>query len=57
MFTETFDGLASVRRLRHHQHARLAIDDHGNPFAKERMIVNTENADGSVRKSPGRTPL
>ena len=48
VFTKTFDRLMSVRRLRHHRHALLAIDDHGNPFAKESMIVNTEHTDGGV---------
>jgi len=48
VFTKTFDRLASVRRLPDHQHARLAIDDHSNPFAKESMIVNTENTDDGV---------
>jgi len=26
--------------LRQHQHPRLTIDQHGNSFVKERMIVN-----------------
>src|SRR5262249_37111917 len=45
---KTLDRLASVRRLRHHNHSRLAIDDHRNPFAKEGMVVNTENPDVRV---------
>src|SRR5262249_23735636 len=48
VFTKTLDRLASIGSLRYHQHAGLAIDDHGNPFAKESMIVNTENSDGGV---------
>src|SRR5215472_9778705 len=40
VFAKTFDRLASVRRLRHHQHAPLAIDDHRNPFANKSMIVD-----------------
>src|SRR5215470_4641185 len=48
VFTKTFDHLVSVRRLRNHQHARLAIDDHRDGFANESMIVNTENPNGGV---------
>src|SRR3984885_9455434 len=43
VFTKTFDRLASVGCLRDHQHVRVGIDDHGNPFAHARMIVDTEN--------------
>src|SRR5262249_41600198 len=48
VFPKTFNRLSSVRRLRHHQHAWLAIDDHGNPFANKSMIIDTKNPDGSV---------
>src|SRR5215469_14747662 len=43
MFTKTLDPLASVGCLRHHQHVRLAIDEHSKSFAHVRMIIDTEN--------------
>jgi hypothetical protein len=48
VFTKKFDRLTSV-----HQHARLVIDDHLNPFAKESIIVNTETR----RREAGTTVL
>jgi hypothetical protein len=41
VFTKTLDRLASAAGLRHHQHPRLGVDDHGNPLAHKGMIVNT----------------
>ena len=44
VFTKTLDRFARVGSLRNHLHVRLAIDDGGNPFAHQRMVINTEDA-------------
>ena len=52
MPTETFDGLMSVRGLRHNLHVRLAVDDRNDPLADERVIVDTQNADATFHNYP-----
>ena len=50
VFTKAFDCLLPAGRLCHHSHPRLGIDHHGNPFAKERMIIDTEHANLGIHR-------
>src|SRR4029450_3861981 len=45
MLPEQLDGFASARRLGHHFHVVLVVDDGGEAFAQERMIVDAEYPD------------
>jgi CheY-like chemotaxis protein len=39
VFTKTFDRLASVGSLCHDLHSGLAVDNQGNPFAHQMMVI------------------
>ena len=45
MLAEALDRLAAGRRLGDQHHVRLAVDDGGDAFAQQRMIVDAEDAD------------
>jgi len=52
VYTETLDGLMSVRDLRYNLHVRLALDDRNDPLADEKVIVDTQNVDATFPSYP-----
>jgi hypothetical protein len=57
MSTELRNGFATIHRLSDQQHVRLRADDRSDAFAKDRMILDAQNAnrlggiDGQVSPS------
>jgi hypothetical protein len=57
MRAELRDGFYAVRGLGHQKHVRLRSNDRGEPFAKDRMIFDTEDANLLLRSRQAGCPI
>src|SRR6266699_2106398 len=53
---ELLDGFLRAGRLSYQHHIRLIVDDCGETFAQQRMIIHTENTDLSSFRHRGCSP-